>query len=287
VTSKGSADDCTLECDYASINTCRTGDRCCPKGCNPGTDADCSMRCGDGSVESSWGETCEAHAEPACPSDCDDGDACTTDIETGSAANCNLTCTHVRTTSARAGDGCCPAGANANVDADCSHTCGNGTVEADEECDDGGRRSGDGCSETCEIETALKRCLARVGVQNPGSGQVNGDECAECVCSQCAAQTSACYEQPSAEEVRLCNDLAQCVRSTWCNGIACYCGDDLFGCSLGNANGPCRAEVQAAAGTNSASAVLAKSSDTNSPFGRAIALGTCAYDKCASQCDFK
>ncbi|HKU41718.1 MAG TPA: DUF4215 domain-containing protein [Polyangiales bacterium] len=287
VTSQGSSEDCTFECVYTSINTCRTGDRCCPKGCSTNTDGDCSQSCGDGSVEFSAGETCEERAEPVCPRNCDDGDACTTDIETGSAAHCNLTCTHARITGAHADDGCCPAGANANVDSDCNRTCGNGTVEADEECDDGARRSGDGCSETCEIETPLKRCLARVGVLKPGSDQAEGDACSECVCTRCAMQAGACYEQPNAEEVRLCDDLARCVRATWCNGIACYCGADLFGCSLGNPTGPCRSEVQAAAGTSSASAVLARASDTSSPFGRATALGSCAYDECASECDFK
>jgi cysteine-rich repeat protein len=287
VTSTGTADNCTSACSYASINTCRTGDRCCPKGCNPSTDGDCSSRCGDGNVDRGSGETCEQRGDSVCPAGCDDGDPCTTDFETGSPANCNVTCTHAPVTRARAGDGCCPAGANANVDPDCNRNCGNGTVEGGEECDDGGRQSGDGCSDTCEIETPKKRCLERVGVQNPGTAQVDGDECAECVCNQCGTETAACYERENPEEVRLCDDLAHCVRATWCNGIACYCGSDLFGCTLGNPTGPCRAQVQAAAGTNSPSAVLERASDMNSPFGRAIALGSCAYDKCANECGFK
>src|SRR5206468_1998314 len=35
------------------------------------------------------------------------------------------------------GDGCCPPGANASQDSDCSSVCGNAVVEPGEECDIG------------------------------------------------------------------------------------------------------------------------------------------------------
>jgi cysteine-rich repeat protein len=35
--------------------------------------------------------------------------------------------------------------------------CGNGVLEAGEECDDGNTDSGDGCSATCQLEPAVLR----------------------------------------------------------------------------------------------------------------------------------
>ena len=74
------------------------------------------------------GETCDGD----CPADCNDGNACTKDAQTGSVANCNVVCTHGTISECLPGDGCCPAGCNANTDKDCSASCGNGIVEAGE-----------------------------------------------------------------------------------------------------------------------------------------------------------
>jgi cysteine-rich repeat protein len=60
---------------------------------------------------------------------------CTSDVRTGSAANCNVRCNHVNITQAINGDGCCPPGANANNDNDCTAVCGNQVVESGERCD--------------------------------------------------------------------------------------------------------------------------------------------------------
>ena len=48
------------------------GDGCCPAGCNLTVDSDCSATCGNGVVEA--GETCDG---VNCPTDCNDGNACT------------------------------------------------------------------------------------------------------------------------------------------------------------------------------------------------------------------
>lgn len=79
----------------------------------------------------------------ACPTDCDDADACT--IDTGSGSGCNLVCSHTPVAAAN-GDGCCPEGANATNDTDCKPRCGNGVTEAGEECDGQGR-----CGVRCRI----------------------------------------------------------------------------------------------------------------------------------------
>jgi hypothetical protein len=72
--------------------------------------------CGNGLIEA--GETCDPPG--SCPNSCNDGNTCTIDGSTGSAANCNLSCTHQAISACVNGDGCCPAGCNSNTDSDCA-----------------------------------------------------------------------------------------------------------------------------------------------------------------------
>src|SRR4051812_41853947 len=100
-------------------------------------DSTCHFACGNGVVGT--GEACDtgiaAGHEGACPTACDDGQVCTTDVLTGS--DCTAACIATAITSPEDGDGCCPTGANANNDADCTAMCGNGIVESGELCDTG------------------------------------------------------------------------------------------------------------------------------------------------------
>lgn len=52
-------------------------------------------------------------------------------------------------------DGCCPANATVLSDPDCGAVCGNGVVEAGEDCDDGNTQNGDGCAAACWNESTL------------------------------------------------------------------------------------------------------------------------------------
>ena len=110
----GDASDCTRGCVFVPITTCVNDDGCCPAGCGPATDNDCSTTCGNGTVEN--GETCDGN----CPTACNDGDVCTTDTLVGSAASCSAECSYVRITACTGGDGCCPPGCDQTNDSDCS-----------------------------------------------------------------------------------------------------------------------------------------------------------------------
>jgi len=134
-TETGAAVTCDLACVVDVIATCSAGDSCCPETCDFSSDSDCSTSCGDSVVQPP--ETCDGD----CPDSCDDVDACTGDVMTGSAANCNVTCSYQAITECLA-DGCCPAGCTSLTDADCDPVCGNGLVESGEICD------GD-CPTTC------------------------------------------------------------------------------------------------------------------------------------------
>ena len=103
---------CDGRCANVPITTCGVAEGCCAPGCNETNDPDCSPVCGNGVVET--GESCDG----ACPS-CDDGNACTTDASTGSAATCDLVCTHRAITICVSGDACCPPGCTSIQDLDC------------------------------------------------------------------------------------------------------------------------------------------------------------------------
>src|SRR5579862_4847741 len=97
-----------------------------PEQCDNGTkttdvtcDENCRFTCGNGTVDTSVGETCDTgitSGTGACPTSCDDGDACTVDVLSGSA--CTAMCINTPITDPVNGDGCCPPGANANTDSD-------------------------------------------------------------------------------------------------------------------------------------------------------------------------
>lgn len=111
----GSAANCNTTCTHQSVVSCRGGDGCCPPGCNNAADSDCSATCGNGTLDP--GETCDPPS--TCPTSCDDGDACTYDVQTGSVPECTIACTNTPITACLDGDGCCPAGCNGNQDTDC------------------------------------------------------------------------------------------------------------------------------------------------------------------------
>ncbi|MBN2494078.1 MAG: hypothetical protein JXR96_05770 [Deltaproteobacteria bacterium] len=130
-TMSGSAERCNVTCRHEEITWCSAGDGCCATGCSANDDSDCSPICGNDVVEA--GETCDP--PQSCPADCDDSNPCTVDTQEGSADNCDVLCRREEIDRCVSGDGCCPAGCNANNDDDCSSTCDNGIVEEGETCD--------------------------------------------------------------------------------------------------------------------------------------------------------
>jgi hypothetical protein len=86
--------------------------------------------CGDGVTEGN--ETCDPPA--SCPTQCDDGDACTVEFLQGDPANCTSECVTTEIDQCGPPDGCCLPGCNAVADPDCA-VCGNGFIEAGETCD--------------------------------------------------------------------------------------------------------------------------------------------------------
>jgi cysteine-rich repeat protein len=160
------AGTCTAACGNAPITAPADDDGCCPAGATIGNDNDCSPGCGDGVVTPP--ETCDSaipSGAGACPTACDDGNACTSD-RLLSGGTCNASCATMPITTPVNGDGCCPEGADARSDNDCAPECGNRVVEPGEQCDDGNRTAGDGCSASCQRERAAFR-LTDLDLRDP------------------------------------------------------------------------------------------------------------------------
>jgi hypothetical protein len=134
---QGSAPTCSAACVAVQVTTCMDGDDCCPAGCTPATDTDCQVICGDGVVQN--GESCDraitAGNPGACERTCDDGNACTQDLASGSTEGCTRACVHPLVTGCTSDDGCCPIGCSPDNDHDCGPTCGDRRIGAGETCD--------------------------------------------------------------------------------------------------------------------------------------------------------
>jgi hypothetical protein len=267
---------CRAECVVLQAQ-CEDGDGCCPGNCTPSNDDDCSSMCGDGIVQENEGETCEpepigdAGDAETCPEDCDDDDACTTDVLSGSVTNCSIECAHAEITALVDGDGCCPDGANMLTDSDCAADCGNNVRERGEDCD-----SATGCNESCDLgySDEQRTCLDTHAITN--------QECALCMCTRCAGEKLACNDDSDEERGELCADLQVCVRASRCFDTSCYC-QNVLACIP--PDGPCVAEVEAAAETTNVFDIDGRKMNTNYAIGRSYALDSCIAANCASACD--
>jgi cysteine-rich repeat protein len=133
-------------------NACTTGDVCTPLGC-VGTPLDCSYLdsgCTSGQCDPQNGECHSVNVNEGGP--CDDGDSCSAN-DVCIAGICS-SCGNDVVDSA-CGETCDPPAAG-SCDPTClAVVCGNGVVQAGEECDDGNATGGDGCSAQCQFEEKI------------------------------------------------------------------------------------------------------------------------------------
>lgn len=148
--------------------------------------------CGNGVVDAQ--ETCDTaiagNAPGACPSACDDAVACTADtLKNG--GTCTAACVHDPISTCTPGDGCCPAGCTYATDTDCSQTCGDGKVDANELCDTAilpgmpgacPESCGDGIACTSDTLLNAGTCSAQCAFANIVAC-VDGDGCCPLGCS--------------------------------------------------------------------------------------------------------
>lgn len=217
------------ECGNAMVE----GDEDCDDGNNNEDDmcqSDCTFSCGDGVLQSV--ELCDTAIAPgddgACPTDCDDSDACTVDTVIGT--ECAASCEHGLISANIDDDACCPAGSTSLDDNDCAVVCGNGAVENGETCDTA-IASGDAgaCAQVADCDDNVA-CTA--------DALDNGGTCtADCTNTDitAAADNDGCC--PNGETIATDND---------CAGV---CGDGIVtapeACDTAIASGPGSCPVQA------------------------------------------
>lgn len=117
--------------------------------------------------------------------------------------------------------------------------CGDGSIQGQyEQCDDGNKLSGDGCSSLCTIENSQPVCgngVKEVGEQCDDGNKINGDGCS----STCQTETPL----PSCGNNKT-ETGEQCDYGSLLNGILCNAGYNQFcnycssTCQLLNLKGP-------------------------------------------------
>jgi cysteine-rich repeat protein len=133
-----------------------------------------------------------------------------------------------------------------SVPAQCVPVCGNGVLDADEQCDDGGTQDGDCCSSACQFESVVTECRASTDVCDAAefctgsSGTCPDDgfapDTTECraavdvcdVAESCTGSSPTCPSDGFAPDTTECRPAAgACDLAESCSGSDVACGADL------------------------------------------------------------
>lgn len=204
-----------------------------------------------------------------------------------------------------------------------SATCGNGTVEDGESCDDGntvtegceyGLATCEVCSADCSLAAATGAFCGDLFINGPEacdgsascSSDCTGTEPAGRVCEACVSGPSqdaayvefnaGCNNDPLCVAVKQCliNDASLPGARSCFSGIPaeCYCGigSDLTACEMDpsfEASGPCASVIVAGAGADATRLdVLPRLSDSRFATGQAYLIVDEATRVCAGACGF-
>lgn len=255
-------DGCNAECLIEVGEDCDSDDVCASGLCDPmdgscacDEDADCeegelcdderdpnqcvSMECGNGVVDAGEacddgnladGDGCDAACLVELGGDCDSDDECSSGLceSMGSVCACdddNDCDSDERCDEQREPNQC--VGAN----------CGNGIIDAGEDCDDDNLDDGDGCSITCEVEPGFE-CDEEPSQCEETGCQVDGDcgdrqtcDAGECVAVECTRDAHCGANETCDVERHVCGECfsdADCGPDFACDAEARECRDRIF-----------------------------------------------------------
>jgi cysteine-rich repeat protein len=178
-------------------------------------------------------------------------------------------------------------------------TCGDGTRQEGEECDDGNTNDFDGCSSDCKAK--CEACISEFYADPDDDYQIIKDQCLHDMTKATAG--------PSAGQPRgkLCQDLVRCLHVSGCAQAAvdrhlslldtCYCGSSSTqDCESGKADGACRKEIELGAESKEPTEIINKWQNPTLGLGRAILLaqaevaigyctGVCSFGRALDDCD--
>ncbi|MEM9193089.1 MAG: DUF4215 domain-containing protein [Myxococcota bacterium] len=196
------------------LERCDDGNTASGDGCA----ADCTLElCGNGQVE--VGEACDdgnGDDDDGCKADCTRSCEMAGDCDDGLVCNGFESCTDFRCVStAPLADGSdCPSG-QCRAGRCAPASCGNGTVEGSEQCDDANTVSGDGCEADCTL-TCSDNGDCRNGNLCDGAESCSNGMCVEGVAP---AAGSECDRDDNTATRDICVDNGECRRS--------FCGDSV------------------------------------------------------------
>lgn len=129
------------------------------------------------------------------------------------------------------------------------------------------------------------------GTQSIG-GSGGGDDglaCQTCNTDNCFPPTDGCTLITNAMDKALCETLYSCFITSGCTSggdpTKCWCGTHPTTCSTpGAADGPCLAQIQAAAKTTDPGFIRLNFVNPNLPLGRAVNLASCLGSFCSAEC---
>jgi hypothetical protein len=248
----------------ADTNACNGAEICRAGTCAAGTAVVCtaSDQCHEAGVCNPATGACTNPASPETRT-CSDGNACTEGdlCRSGTCTGTARTCT--------ASDQCHAPGVCNPATGACTNP-----VAVGQSCNDGNMcTSGDVCA-------ADGTCA--------GSGTCGPTPCERCMADNCPGDIAGCSQLTGDEKAR-CEALVSCMTTNRCvvNGDAqpCYCGTvSDAACLGGDANGVCKAQVEAARGSTDPNVIGSDFVDPAYPLGRATLLFACQAALCSDVC---
>jgi hypothetical protein len=187
--------------------------------------------------------------------------------------------------------------------------CGNGIVEEGEQCEPPGTAActatcqlvvvappscGDGVINSCDEQCDPPAAAGSYSVGCSATCQIAPTLCSTCEAGKCDALYGdatawGCQNVTGAARAS-CEALVACIRTTHCaaatsDAQACYCGSAAdLACLTGQANGACKAQYEAAAGSVDAGTIASLFTDPSSAVGLADNQITCDADTSTPSC---